>query len=201
LNHPAYYDKFVKSGKYSRSAMFTSLERDIYELKGKELGIIGLGTIGRKVAEIASVFGANVSYFSTSGRNDDPIYKRKELNDLLRESDIISIHSPLNEETKGLIGENQLKMMKASSIIINTGRGGIIIEKDLVKALNKNWIFSAAVDVFEKEPLPASHPYLKVKNREKLLLTPHIAWASVEARRELLRGIYRNIDTYLKEKK
>ncbi|MBX9852127.1 MAG: D-2-hydroxyacid dehydrogenase [Cytophagaceae bacterium] len=197
LNHISYYDRFVKSKKYSRSDIFTCLDKNIFELKDKVFGIIGLGTIGKEVAKVAEAFGAEVIYYSTSGKNSDPVYKRTELDDLLKTSDVISIHAPLNEKTKNLLGLAQFKLMKQSAILVNTGRGGIIIEKDLVKALNQNLISGAAIDVYEKEPIGKSNPFMSIKNKEKLLLTPHIAWASVEARKELLKGVYDNIREYL----
>jgi len=199
FNHLPFYNKYVQSGKYSRSGMFTFLGKTIYELNGKEFGVIGMGTIGKRVAEIAAVFGAKVSYYSTSGKNDLSLYPKKSLEELLKESDVISIHAPLNDSTRDLIGMKELKQMKKNAVLVNTGRGGIIVEKDLVKALNQNIIFSAAVDVYEKEPLPLSHPFLKVMDKERLLLTPHIAWASLEARRELLRGVYKNIERFKEE--
>lgn len=197
LNHLSFYDKYVKSKKYSAGPIFTSLDRPVFELKGKRLGIIGLGAIGQRVAGIAALFGAEVVYFSTTGRHDDPVYARVPLEELLKTCDLISIHAPLTEQTKGLISMAQLKMMKKEAMLVNTGRGGIVNEKDLAKALNQSLIRAAAFDVFEKEPLPKGHPFLTVKDRERLLLTPHIAWSSVEARRELLKGVYQNIADFI----
>ena len=201
MNHLTYYDKYVKSKKYSSQSLFTSLDREIFELKGKRFGIIGLGAIGTKVGELASVFGAEVVYFSTSGIHMDANFKRVELEELLRTCHVVSVHAPLNEKTKNLIGWSQFQMMKKQSVLLNTGRGGIINEKELVKALNNNLILGAAVDVFEKEPLGKTHPFFKTKNKEKLLLTPHIAWSSVEARKQLLNGIYHNITEFINSKK
>src|SRR5690606_37717184 len=110
------------------------------------------------------------------GRHDDPVYARVPLEELLKTCDLISIHAPLTEQTKGLISMAQLKMMKKEAMLVNTGRGGIVNEKDLAKALNQSLIRAAAFDVFEKEPLPKGHPFLTVEDRERLLLTPHIAW-------------------------
>lgn len=200
INHISYYSQYVRSGKYSRKAIFTCLDKDIYEVKGKTLGIIGLGAIGVRVAEIAKSFGMDVVYYSTSGKHHDIRYRRVELDEILNISDVISVHAPLNENTKGLIGEKEFKKMKKDCILLNTGRGGIIREKDLVSALNKNLIAAAGVDVFEKEPLPLSHPFFKVKQKEKLLLTPHIAWASIEARRTLIKGVCENIKRFIQQK-
>lgn len=197
LNNLAFYSAYVSSGKYSRSSIFTCLDREITELKGKTFGIIGLGAIGQRVAEISVAFGASVIYYSTTGAHDHPSYKRCSLDELLQESDIISVHAPLTEQTKGLLDLEQLKKVKPGCILINTGRGGIVKEKDLVAALNKKIIFAAAIDVYKKEPLPKGHPFYKVKHRERLLLTPHVAWASIEARRTLIRGVEANIREYL----
>ena len=197
LNHVDYYDQYVKSKGYSNSGIFTHHAKPVYELKGMKLGIIGLGAIGERVAEIASVFGMQIIYYSTSGFNSNSKYKKVSLEQLLVESDIISIHAPLNEKTKNLISYKDLKQMKSSSIILNTGRGGIINERDLAKALDENLIRAAALDVFEKEPISAENPLLMIRDKEKLLLTPHIAWASVEARQELVKGISNNINSFI----
>lgn len=196
MNHLSYYDKFVKGRKYSKGEIFTSLDRPIVELKGKKLGIVGMGTIGERVAQLATAFGVEVVYYSTSGIHNHPLFKRLELKEILESSDILSIHAPLNEKTKNLICFEQLRLMKKEAILINTGRGGIVNEKDLAKSLNQDLISGAAIDVYEKEPLSKASPLLKVKNKEKILLSPHIAWSSVEARKELLRGVYKNIEEF-----
>ncbi|MFN3403542.1 MAG: D-2-hydroxyacid dehydrogenase [Cytophagaceae bacterium] len=201
MNHIAYYDNYVKSGAYSSSVIFTCLDKPFFELSGKEFGIIGLGTIGKKVAEVARIFGARVSYFSTSGLNNDSTFKRKELNELVQESDIISIHAPLNERTNHLISMEEFSLMKSSALLINTGRGGIVDEKALVTALKNQEIAGAALDVFNSEPLPLHHIlYSEPSIMNKLLLSPHIAWASQEARGRLLKGIFQNIQEYQKNK-
>ncbi|MFL5729854.1 MAG: D-2-hydroxyacid dehydrogenase [Cytophagaceae bacterium] len=197
LNHIAFYDHFVKSGKYSSSRLFTSLDREIVQLKDKTLGIVGLGAIGRKVAEIATAFGARVIYFSASGKNNQPLYQKVSMDQLLSDSDIISIHAPLSEHTRNLIGYQELKRMKSSALLINAGRGGIVNEEDLARALNENLIAGAAVDVYEKEPPDPYNPLLKLIQPEKILLTPHIAWAAREARQELLSQIIAHIRKYL----
>ena len=166
------------------------------EICGKQFGIIGLGNIGSKVATIAEAFGAKVVYYSTSGRNLDRQYPHKELNELLKTSDFVSIHAPLNENTKGLISYDELKLMKESAILINAGRGGIVNEADLAKALDEDQIAGAALDVFVEEPINADNPLLSIKNKHKLVMTPHIAWASIEARTELLDGVMQNIEEF-----
>ena len=188
-----YFDEAVKSGHYSAAGSFTDVTTPFYEIKGKRLGIIGLGNIGSRVARIAEVFGMEISYYPTSGKAHCNVYPAKELKQLLAESDIITIHAPLNERTKGLITRKELEAMNPGGYIVNMGRGGIINEADLAAALDEGVIAGAAVDVFTTEPLPADHPYLTMKNRDKLLLTPHIGWASKEARELLLAKIADNI--------
>lgn len=196
LNKLSYYDDYVKSGNYSKSDTFTHLEQNITDIEGKTFGIIGLGQIGRSVANIAKAFGANVVYYSTSGKNSNSDYKRVEFSELLEKSDIISIHAPLNEKTNALMNYENFKKMKKSAIVINMGRGPIIVEKDLAKAIDENLIAGACLDVFEYEPMREDNALLKVKNKEKLLLTPHIAWASVEARGRLFADMLENIKKF-----
>lgn len=188
-----YFDEYVKNGEYAISGCFTNTIVPFYEIKGKKLGIIGLGNIGSRVAQIASVFGMQVMYFPTSGKPHSDLYPDCDLDTLLGECDIITIHAPLNDKTKDLIRYEQLCKMKKEGFIINMGRGGIINEEALIKALNNNKIAGAAVDVFSKEPYPMSHPYFNLKDKNKLLLTPHIGWASKEAREILIRKIAENI--------
>jgi glycerate dehydrogenase len=198
MNLPG-YDEFVKSGSYSESPIFTNMDHNYHEISGMRFGIIGMGNIGQKVADIASAFGAEIVYYSTSGKNSDQPYKRLELDELLRTSDIVSIHAPLIENTENLIGADQLSLMKSSALLINTGRGGIVNEQDLASALDDESIAGAALDVFENEPINAENPLLSIGNKNRLVLTPHIAWASVEARTELIEGVKNNIETFIGE--
>jgi len=181
-----YYDHYVKSGIYSGSGLFTHHGRPFFEIKGKKWGIIGMGHIGHRVAEIASAFGAQISYYSTSGKNLDAIYPHKNLDVLLAESDIVSIHAPLNERTQYLIGYDKLCLMNPDAYLINVGRGGIVNEMDLAQALRESHLAGAGLDVFEQEPIPSDNPLLSPDIQDKLLMTPHIAWASVEARQRLV---------------
>lgn len=201
LEHLRYYDEYVKNGDYQKSDIFTHLDRPFYEVYGKKWGIIGLGAIGREVAKIAEAFGANVVYYSTSGANYNSEYTRVELEELLSTCDIISIHAPLNEKTKGLIGEIELRKMQPHSILINVGRGGIVEEEALAKALDEDWIGGAALDVLSQEPIRTGHTLLTIKNTNKLYITPHIAWASVEARKTLIEEITLNIEAFLRNEK
>jgi len=200
VNKPYYYDKYVKSGAYSRSDSFTHHREQFWELKGKRLGIIGLGTIGRQVARIAESFGMEVVFYSTTGRNNHISYKRFELDDLLKSSDVVSIHAPLNNQTKDLITYSKIKLMRPCAILLNLGRGGIINEKDLARALNDNLIGAAGIDVMENEPINSDNPMLKLYDKEKILITPHMAWASKESRELLVEKIARNIEVYQKGK-
>ena len=197
-NKITYYDNFVKSGKYSESGLFTDLSNPFNDIEGKRWGIIGLGAIGRKVAHIADAFGAEVVYYSTSGRNNNSDYTRVDLEELLRTCDIISIHAPLNENTEGLINYNNLCKMKKNAVLINMGRGPIVVDEDLARAIYEEMIAGAALDVFTVEPIKKENPLLHVKNKENLMLTPHVAWASVEARTRLLNEVVKNIESFYK---
>ena len=192
LNKICYFDEFVRK-KYPNSKIFTHIQ-NWFEINGKRWGIIGLGEIGKGVANLAKNFGAEVVYYSTSGKNQNSEFKRVNLEELLNTSDIISIHAPLNENTKNLLNKNNLNLIKDKAILVNVGRGGIINEKDLAEILEKKDIF-VGLDVFEKEPIDKNNPLLKFK--EKTLLTPHVAWTSIEARNKLMKGIFENIKEFL----
>lgn len=192
----SYFDNYVKSMDYSRSGNFTNITRPYNDIDGKVWGIVGLGAIGKKVAQIAEAFGAKVIYYSTSGKNNNDKYKRVSLDELLENSDIISIHAPLNNNTQGLFNYDNLCKMKKSSVLINVGRGPIVVDEDLAKAIDNNIIKGAALDVFTVEPLSEENPLLKVKNKNKLVLTPHVAWASVEARERLFNDLVDNIKCF-----
>lgn len=191
--HASYYDNFVKSGKYSASRMFTDVSVNWSELSGKTMGIIGMGNIGSKVAKVAEAFGMRVVYFSTSGTSHCKDYPSLPLDSLLAESDIVSIHAPLNERTRGLIGARELSMMKPTAILVNAGRGGIVDEAALAEAIDSEMIAGAALDVFSVEPLPSDSPLLKVAKSDRIRLAPHVAWASREARQRLADQIGLNI--------
>lgn len=199
LQEVPYYDHYVKSGEYSKSDMFTNHDRPFWELHGKRFGIIGMGTIGRKVATVAEAFGCEVVYFSTSGKNSGQPFLQLSLRELLKTSDIVSIHAPLNQNTEGLIGYEEISKMKNHALLINTGRGGIIIESDLARALDEDLIAGAALDVFETEPISPDNPLLKIRKRDRLVVVPHIAWASIEARSQLINGVIENIKSFKAE--
>ncbi len=193
IHQTVYYDQYVKSGEYGNSGLFTHHGRPFFEIKGKKWGVIGMGSIGSRVADVASVLGAYVSYYSTSGKNLDTGYAHKHLDELLSESDVVSIHAPLNDRTHNLINYEKICLMKSGAYLINVGRGGIVNEAGLVQALRENRLAGAGLDVFEQEPLAADHPLLETDIQEKLLLAPHVAWASVEARQRLVDTMAKHI--------
>ena len=188
-----YFDSSVKSGSYSRSGMFTDPNWNWWELAGKTIGIIGLGNIGKKVAKIAEAFGMKVCYYSTSGTGHCKDYPCLPLEELLRISDVVSVHAPLNERTMNLLGAREFAMMKPTAYVVNAGRGAIIVEADLAEAVDNGVIAGAGIDVFVQEPIPEDHPYLKMKHPERMRLAPHIAWASVEARERLVSMMADNV--------
>ncbi|PTB83971.1 D-2-hydroxyacid dehydrogenase [Sulfurovum lithotrophicum] len=198
LEKMAYYDAVVKNETWTKSGLFTDVSRPFYEISGKKWGIIGFGVIGQSVASIATAFGAEVSYHSTSGQNLHHAYPHQTLEFILKDCDIISIHAPLNDNTYDLINENNLPFIKENAILLNLGRGGIINETDLAFELDRREIY-AGLDVLEKEPITALNRLNEVKHKERLLITPHIAWTSIEAREKLLDGIVKNIQHFLQK--
>ena len=196
MGHSRYYDDYVKEGAWQRSPVFTHVGRPFHEIKGKTWGIIGLGEIGRGVAHVAKAFGANVRYYSTSGKNDNPDFEKVTLSRLLEESDIVTIHAPLNAQTKGLVGHSELLIMKDGAVLLNLGRGGIVDERALAAILDAKPIF-VGLDVLEKEPMTDPHPLMGIKHQERLYVTPHIAWTSVEARDTLIAKVIDNIRTFI----
>ena len=188
-----YFDESVKSGSYSRSGMFTDPNWNWTELAGKTIGIIGMGNIGRKVAAIAQAFGMDVCYYSTSGTAHCKDYPCLSLDELLKVSDVVSVHAPLNERTLNLLGAKEFAMMKPTAYVVNAGRGAIIVEKDLADAVDNGVIAGAGIDVFVQEPIPEDHPYLKMRHPERMRLAPHVAWASVEARKRLVAMMADNV--------
>ena len=196
MGHSRYYDDYVKNGEWQRSPIFTHIGRPFFEVREKTWGIIGLGEIGRGVASVAKAFGANVRYYSTSGKNDDPEYEKVTLSRLLEESDIVTIHAPLNSTTKGLIGHSELLIMKDGAVLLNLGRGGIVDERALAAIIDAKPIY-VGLDVLEKEPMTDPHPLLQIKHKERLYITPHIAWASAEARETLIAKVVGNIQTFI----
>lgn len=192
-----YYDEFVKNGGYSACGKFSSFERSYNELAGKTFSVVGLGNIGSRVLEIAKTFGCMTCYYSTSKKHDSDIYERLDFDELLSQSDIISIHAPLNEGTRGLFGYKEFEKMKKSAILLNLGRGGIVDEADLADALEKGLIAAAGIDVVEKEPIAVDNPLMRIKDSTRLLITPHIGWAACEARMRCIDEVYKNIEYFI----
>lgn len=193
MGNAPYFDNTVKDGTYSKGTLFTDVSRPYIEIKGKRIGIVGMGAIGTGVARVAEAFGMEVVYYSTSGTGHCKEWPSISLGELMRTSDVISIHAPYNERTAGLIGAGELAMMKPSAIIVNMGRGGIVDEAALAEVIDNDLICGAALDVFTKEPLPGDSPLLRTRHPEKLRFTPHTAWASTEALTRLVNCIADNI--------
>ena len=176
--------------------MFTHFERKFSEISGMTWGIIGMGAIGRRVAELARLFGCEVVYYSTSGKNNQPGYRRVSFEDLLEQSDIVSVHAPLTEETENLMDQAAFLRMKKSAIFLNLGRGPIVSEQALTEALETGEIRAAGLDVLCEEPMSRENPLRRIKDSDRLLITPHIAWASYEARIRLMEIILGQIKDF-----
>lgn len=192
-----YYDRYVHSGDYARSERLFHFGPVIGNLHGKRWGIVGMGNIGRQVAGVATAFGANVCYHSTSGAVRDEGYPQVPLEELLSTSDIVSVHTPLNPRTQNLIGEAQLRRMKPTALLANMARGGIVDEAALARVLNEGVIAGAVVDVFTREPITADNPLYGVSDPGKLILSPHTAWISVDSIGRLVGCIAENIRAHL----
>ena len=191
-----YYDDYVKNGGYVNDTIFTHFEERFVQISGKTWGIIGLGNIGRRVADIAKLFGANVIYYSASGAAPQEGYTQVDFDTVLSESDILSVHAPLNEFTENLMNAEAFAKMKSSAIFLNLGRGPIVVEEDLAQALEKGVIAAAGLDVLVKEPMAEDNPLRRITDSKKLFITPHIAWASVEARTRLMQIILGQIKEF-----
>lgn len=196
LEKMRYYDDYVKEERYINDTIFTHFSEHFTEISGKTWGIIGLGTIGRRVADIAKAFGAQIIYYSASGRPAQGGYEQVDLDTLLAKSDIISVHAPLNEHTEGLMDKVAFSKMKKTCIFLNLGRGPIVVEQDLYEALENDEIAAAGLDVLCQEPMSETNPLRKIKDSKKLLITPHVAWASVEARTKLMGIILGQVKEY-----
>ena len=191
-----HYDSYVKDGRYTRARLHTDSDHPYTGLTGKTIGIVGMGAIGQKVASIAKVFGMKVIYYSTSRTSHCTDYPSVPLGTLLREADVVSIHAPYNEKTAGLIDYEGICLMKPTAFLVNTGRGGIAVEADLARAIDEGRIAGIGIDVFVKEPLQEGSPLLHTLHPERIILTPHVAWASEETRQRLADEIARNIREY-----
>lgn len=195
LNH---YDNYVKSGEYAKSDSFTNFDKIFTEIYGKTWGIVGMGNIGRKVASVATAFGCRVIFYSASGKSTCTDYEQVDFDTLLKESDILSLHCPLTDRTRNLIDLEAMKKMKKSAVLINVARGPVVNNGDLYTALMEEEIAGAGLDVVEKEPIAVDNPLNKIKDSGKLIITPHIGWASVEARTRCVEEAYKNVESFLR---
>lgn len=193
-----HYDDYVKSGAYAAQDRFSNFDLPFTEVSGKVWGIVGMGNIGRKVASIAQAFGCKVIFYSASGNSTCTDYERVDFDTLLRESDFLSLHCPLSEKTRNLIDLEALKKMKNSAILINVARGPVVNDEALYTALMENYIAGAGLDVTSTEPMKGSNPLSRFKDSDKLIITPHLAWASTEARNRCVTETYKNIEAFLK---
>ena len=192
-----FYDDYVKSGAYEKQIGFGCFERKFHELAGKTWGVIGLGAIGKRVAAIAKTFGCRVIYYSTSGKNYNPEFEQVSFDELLQQSDVISIHAPLNEATKELMNKDAFEKMKKTAVLLNLGRGGIICDEDLACAIEDGAIGAVGLDVLNGEPIRKENPLNRILDRENVYITPHIAWAAVESRTRCVEEVYKNIESFL----
>ena len=193
-----HYDGYVKSGEYASQDRFSNFDIPYTELAGKTWGIIGMGNIGRKVAEIAKAFGCHVIFYSVTGKSSCTEYEQVDFDTLLRESDVLSLHCPLSDITRNLINLDALKKMKKTAILINVARGPVVNDEDLYTALMENYILGAGLDVTGTEPMKDSNPLSKIKDSNRLIITPHMAWASIEARERCVSETCKNIEAFLK---
>ncbi len=193
----AFYDDYVKSGAYSAQDRFSNFDRTFYDLEGKTWGIIGMGTIGRRVAGLAQAFGCRVIFYSASGKSTCTDYKRVEFDTLLQESDILSLHCPLSDRTRGLINKDALSKMKKTAVLVNVARGPVVDTRALCDALVTDRIAGAGLDVLEQEPMAKDNPLARIKDSSKLIITPHMAWASLESRTRLVDEVVKNIEAFL----
>ncbi len=192
-----HYDDYVKSGAYSAQDRFSNFDVPFYELEGKTWGIVGMGNIGKKVAQIATAFGCKVIFHSVTGKSTCTDYPQVDKDTLLAESDFLSLHCPLSDLSRGFIDAAALKKMKNTAILVNVARGPVVNNADLAEALKAGEIAAAGLDVMEGEPLELTNPLSQLKDSNQLIITPHLAWASVEARTRCVEGVYENIRAFL----
>lgn len=191
-----HYDDYVKGGEYASQDRFSNFDIPFTELSGKTWGIIGMGNIGRRVASIASAFGCRVIFHSVTHSSTVTEYEQVSFERLLEESDFLSIHCPLSDLTRGIINLEALQRMKKTAILINVARGPVVVDEDLAQALSEGLIAGAGLDVTGTEPMKASNPLSRIMDSNKLIITPHLAWASVEARNCCVREVAYNIEAY-----
>ena len=193
----AFYDDYVKSDTYANQDRFSNFDRPFGEFEGKTWGIVGMGNIGRRVARVAQALGCKVIFYSASGNSTCTEYERVELDTLLAQSDILSLHCPLSDRTRGLINKEAFARMKKSAILVNVARGPVVDTQALYEALTEGQIAAAGLDVLEKETISKDNPLGNIKDSTKLIITPHMAWASTEARERLVSEVSKNIEAFL----
>lgn len=192
-----HYDEYVKSGAYAAQECFSNFDLAYTELEGKTWGIVGMGHIGKRVAKIAEAFGCRILFYSASGNSTCTKYQRVDLETLCRESDFLSLHCPLTDRTHHLINADALRQMKPQAILINVARGGVVDTQALYQALTEGWIAGAGLDVLEQEPIAGGNPLGTIQDSSRLIITPHLAWASTEARERVVAEVYQNIQAFL----
>ncbi|BBF43805.1 D-3-phosphoglycerate dehydrogenase [Lachnospiraceae bacterium KM106-2] len=197
LENLPYYEEIVSRGAYIQGLEQDYSSHAFHELAGKTWGICGLGNIGRKVAKLAEAFSCNVIYYSTSGKNHNEDYQEVDFNTLLEQSDILSVHAPLNESTRGLFGKEAFDKMRKGCIFLNLGRGAIVEEEELLAAIEERKIAGAGLDVLKEEPMNPENSFLKFKDKTRLLITPHIGWSSIEARTRVVKAVYDQIEKFI----
>lgn len=193
----AFYDDYVKSDTYANQDRFSNFDRPFGEFEGKTWGIVGMGNIGRGVAKVAQALGCKVIFYSASGKSSCTEYERVEFDELLAQSDILSLHCPLSDRTRGLINKDAFAKMKKTAVLVNVARGPVVDTQALYEALTEGQIAAAGLDVLEKEPITKDNPLGKIKDSTKLIITPHMAWASTEARERLVDEVSKNIQAFL----
>lgn len=193
-----HYDEYVKSGAYSAQDRFSNFDIPFYELAGKTWGIVGMGNIGRKVAQIASAFGCKVIFHSITGKSSCKDYPQVDKDTLLAESDFLSLHCPLSNLSRNFVDAEALEKMKESAILINVARGPVVNNADLAAALKAGKIKAAGLDVVEKEPIELTNPLMELKDSNRIIITPHLAWASVEARTRCVNEVGKNIEAFMR---
>ncbi|MCH5270703.1 MAG: hydroxyacid dehydrogenase [Lachnospiraceae bacterium] len=194
----AYYDSYVKSGAYSAQDRFSHFGLPFTELEGKTWGIVGMGNIGKRVAKIAAAFGCHVIFHSITGKSTVTEYPQVDKDTLLAESDFLSLHCPLSKLSRDFIDREALRKMKKTAVLINVARGPVVNNADLYEGLIAGEIMAAGLDVLEKEPMELTNPLSKLKDSNQLIITPHLAWGSVEARTRCVEETYKNIEAYLR---
>ena len=197
MEHLRHYDDYVKKGEYGAQDRFSNFDLPFVELAGKTWGIIGMGNIGRRTASIARAFGCHVIFHSVSGRSSCTEYEHVTFDELLAKSDFLSLHCPLSDLTRDLIDKEALRRMKKTAILLNVARGPVVNNSDLYWALQNGEIAAAGLDVLEKEPITSDNLLGRIQDSNKLLITPHMAWATIEARTRIVTEVYKNIQAFL----